>query len=126
MDRTKLIYIADDDYSIREALKAFLDSDGYEVCDFDNGDALLAAFNKKAADLVILDVVMPPGSSGFVVCRELRKISKVPVIMLTARDSELDQQTAMDLGCDYFYTKPTSPMKILERIKEIFERVHKG
>jgi len=122
MSASKLIYIADDDYSIREALKTFLESGGYDVLAFEDGDSLLAEFGKKAADLVVLDVMMP-GSSGFTICKELRKVSHVPIIMLTARDSDLDYQTAMDLGSDDFFTKPASPMSIVQRVKAIFRRI---
>lgn len=118
----KLIYIADDDFSIREALKAFLENAGYEAVAFENGDLLLAEFEKTPADLVILDVMMP-GSSGFTVCKELRVYSTVPIIMLTARDSDLDYQTAMDLGSDDFFTKPASPMTIVSRVNALFRRI---
>jgi len=122
MDEKKLIYVADDDYSIREALKAFLENAGYEVIIFETGDLLLTAFENKPANLVILDVMMP-GSSGFTICKELRQFSHVPIIMLTARDSDLDYQTAMDLGSDDFFTKPASPMSIVARVKAIFRRI---
>ncbi|MDR0271780.1 MAG: response regulator [Clostridiales bacterium] len=118
----KLIYIADDDYSIREALKTFLENAGFTVIIFETGDLLLTAFENRPADLVILDVMMP-GSSGFTICMELRKFSYVPIIMLTARDSDLDYQTAMDLGSDDFFTKPASPMSIVARVKAIFRRI---
>ncbi|MCL2387025.1 MAG: response regulator [Defluviitaleaceae bacterium] len=121
-DERKLIYIADDDYSIREALKTFLESANYDVNVFETGDLLLSAFESKPADLVVLDVMMP-GSSGFMVCKELRRFSYVPIIMLTARDSDLDYQTAMDLGSDDFFTKPASPMSIVSRVKAIFRRI---
>ena len=118
----KLIYIADDEASIRGAIKTFIESAGYEVKDFDNGDSLLLEFQSKPADLVILDVNMP-GSNGFTTLKELRKISYVPIIMLTARDSDLDYQTALDLGSDDFFTKPASPMSIVMRVKAIFRRI---
>jgi len=122
MSDQKLIYIADDDYSIREALKTFLESAGFTVNIFENGDSLLETFIEKPSDLVVLDVMMP-GSSGFTICKELRRISYVPIIMLTARDSDLDYQTAMDLGSDDFFTKPASPMSIVSRVKAIFRRI---
>lgn len=122
MDGKRLIYIADDDYSIREALKTFLENADYEVQAFETGDLLLAEFENKPANLVVLDVMMP-GSSGFTVCKELRRFSYVPIIMLTARDSDLDYQTAMDLGSDDFFTKPVSPMSIVSRVKAIFRRI---
>ncbi|MCL2198730.1 MAG: response regulator [Defluviitaleaceae bacterium] len=118
----KLIYIADDDYSIREALKTFLENSGYDVLIFETGDLLLTAFENKPSHLVILDVMMP-GSSGFTICKEIRRFSHVPIIMLTARDSDLDYQTAMDLGSDDFFTKPVSLMSVVSRVKAIFRRI---
>lgn len=118
----KSIYIADDEQNIREVVKSFLESEGYGVTAFEDGDKLLAAFREKPCDLVILDVMMP-GSSGFTVCSELRKISAVPIIMLTARDSDLDYATGINLGSDDYFTKPFSAMSLVMRIKAIFRRI---
>jgi len=94
MSKTRKIYIADDETNIRLGIKTFLENAGYIVEDFENGDLLIEAFSENPADLVILDVMMP-GSNGFVVCKELRKLSHVPIIMLTARDSDLDYATGL-------------------------------
>jgi len=118
----KKIYIADDEINIRAAIKTFLENAGYVVEDFETGDLLLETFFKSPADLVILDVMMP-GSNGFVVCKELRKVSHVPIIMLTARDSDLDYATGFDLGSDDYLIKPFSPMALTMRVKAIFRRV---
>jgi len=118
----KLIYIAEDETNIRLGIKAFLENAGFMVEDFQTGDLLLEAFEKAPADLVLLDVMMP-GSNGFVVCRELRKTSRVPIIMLTARDSDLDYATGLDLGSDDYLTKPFSPVALVMRIKAIFRRI---
>ena len=118
----RTIYLADDEENIREVVKAFLESEGYEVTAFEDGDALLEAFRVAPADLVILDVMMP-GSSGFEICRELRKISTVPIIMLTARDSDLDYATGINLGSDDYFTKPFSAMALVLRVKAIFRRI---
>ncbi|MCL2188557.1 MAG: response regulator [Defluviitaleaceae bacterium] len=118
----KLIYVADDDIYIREALRAFLENAGYTVEAFESGDLLLEAFAQKSSDLVVLDVMMP-GSNGFTVCKELRRVSKVPIFMLTARDSDLDYQTGLDLGADDFFTKPVSPMTFVMRVKALFRRI---
>jgi len=118
----KKIYIADDEKNIRLALRTFLENAGFAVEDFETGDLLLAAFAKSPSDLVILDVMMP-GSNGFVICREIRKISLVPVIMLTARDSDLDYATGLDLGSDDYLTKPFSPMALVMRVKALFRRM---
>ena len=122
MDAQKSIYAADDDGNIRQIIRTFLESDGYAVEDFATGDLLLARFLEKPCDLVILDVMMP-GSSGFDICTELRKISAVPIIMLTARDSENDYVMGLGLGSDDYITKPFSAMSLLMRIRAIFRRI---
>ena len=122
MDSNKLIYVADDDQHIRQIVKTFLSSDGQKVEEFATGDALYAQFKRKEADLVILDVMMP-GSDGFTVLTELRKISTVPVIMLTARDSENDLAMGLGMGSDDYITKPFSAMALLMRVRSIFRRI---
>lgn len=122
MDDKKIIYIADDEINIREAIKTFLENAEYTVSAFENGELLLEAFAQKRADLVILDVMMP-GANGFTVCKELRKTSRVPIIMLTARDSDLDYMTGLDLGSDDYFTKPFSPMSLVMRVKAVLRRV---
>ncbi len=122
MDAQKSIYVADDDGNIRQIIRTFLESDGYAVEDFPTGDLLLARFLEKPCDLVILDVMMP-GSSGFDICTELRKSSAVPIIMLTARDSENDYVMGLGLGSDDYITKPFSAMSLLMRIRAIFRRI---
>ena len=119
---SKRIYIADDDDNIRQVVKTFLASDGFAVEDFPTGDLLLERFRQEACDLAILDVMMP-GSDGFTVCTELRKISTVPIIMLTARDSENDYAMGLGLGSDDYITKPFSAMALLMRVRAIFRRV---
>lgn len=122
MEQRKSIYIADDEQNIREAIKTFLESDGYAVTAFENGDLLLETFRSTPCDLVILDVMMP-GSSGFTICTEIRKLSTVPIIMLTARDSDLDYATGLSLGSDDYFTKPFSAMSLVMRVKSIFRRI---
>ncbi len=119
---TKRIYIADDDDNIRQVLRTFLASDGYRVEDFPTGDLLLERFSQEPCDLAILDVMMP-GSDGFTVCTELRKVSTVPIIMLTARDSENDYAMGLGLGSDDYITKPFSAMALLMRVRAIFRRI---
>ena len=123
MEKTpKLIYIADDEANIRAAIKTFLENAEHVVEDFDSGDALMAAFEEKPADLVILDVMMP-GSNGFICCKNLRKKSNVPIILLTARESDLDYATGLDLGADDYLVKPFSPMALVLRVKALFRRI---
>lgn len=118
---TKKIYIADDEDTIRIAIRAFLEKADYEVHDFSTGDALFESFQDEVPDFVILDVMMP-GSNGFVILKKIRKVSTVPVILLTARDSDLDYATGLDLGSDDYFTKPFSPMELVMRVKSIFRR----
>ena len=102
------IYLADDEKSIRELLHSFLASDGYTVRSFESGDALLEAFRQEPAELVILDIMMP-GTDGLAVCRELRSVSDIPIILLTAKDSELDYVMGISQGSDDYLTKPFRP-----------------
>lgn len=119
---SKTIYIADDDDNIRLAIKAFLEKEDFKVEDFPTGDELLERFNEEQSDFVILDVMMP-GSNGFTILKALRAQSIVPIIMLTARDSDLDYATGLDLGSDDYFTKPFSPMELVMRVKAIFRRI---
>lgn len=118
----KLIYIADDEANIRRLVKMFLENEGYEVKDFENGNLLLSEFENKECDLAILDIMMP-GDDGFEICTQLRKKSTVPIIMLTARDSDIDYITGLTLGSDDYFTKPFSPMALVMRVKAIFRRI---
>ena len=118
----KRIYIADDDESIRQVIKTFLMNDGYDTEDFPTGDALYERFEESPCDLVILDVMMP-GRDGFAILTMLRRISTVPVIMLTARDSENDLAMGLGLGSDDYITKPFSAMALLMRVRAIFRRI---
>ena len=116
------IYLADDEKSIRELLHSFLASDGYTVRSFESGDALLEAFHQEPAELVILDIMMP-GTDGLTVCRELRAVSDIPIILLTAKDSELDYVMGISQGSDDYLTKPFRPSILLMKVKALLRRV---
>ncbi|MFR4406767.1 MAG: response regulator transcription factor [Anaerovoracaceae bacterium] len=116
------IYLADDEKSIRELLHSFLASDGYTVRSFESGDALLEAFRQDPAELVILDIMMP-GTDGLTVCRELRAVSDIPIILLTAKDSELDYVMGISQGSDDYLTKPFRPTILLMKVKALLRRV---
>ena len=118
----KLIYIAEDDTNIRNLVKAFLKKEGYHVEAFPTGDLLFDAFLKKPSDLVILDIMMP-GSNGLIICSKIRERSSVPILMLTAKDSEEDYISGLALGSDDYFTKPFSPTKLTMRVKAMFRRV---
>lgn len=117
----KIIYIADDDNNIRNLLKSFLEREGYICFGFETGDLLLKKFVSDPCDLIILDVMMP-GRDGFFICSEIRKISNVPIIMLTARDSDTDYIQGLNMGSDDYFTKPFSPVKLVTKVKSIFAR----
>ena len=116
------IYLADDEKSIRELLHSFLASDGYTVRSCESGDALLEAFRQEPAELVILDIMMP-GTDGLTVCRELRSVSDIPIILLTAKDSELDYVMGISQGSDDYLTKPFRPTILLMKVKALLRRV---
>ncbi|CZQ94015.1 transcriptional regulatory protein c terminal [Trichococcus palustris] len=116
------IYIAEDEETIRLTVKTFLESEGYLVSDFPNGDLLLEEFQKNKPDLVILDVMMP-GSSGFEITKRIRAISSVPIIILTAKDSDMDYATGINLGSDDYFTKPFSAIALNMRVKAMLRRV---
>lgn len=118
----KLIYAADDEANIREILKSFLIDSGFEVEVFSTGDALFSAFKEKPCDLAVLDIMMP-GTDGLTICKMLREISTVPIIILTAKDSEMDYVTGMTYGGDDYLTKPFRPSMLVMRIKALFRRI---
>ena len=122
MMHSKIIYIAEDEKNIRNLIATFLEKEGYDVSAFETGDELYDAFKQHPADLVILDVMMP-GSSGFIICTKLRDISTVPIIMLTARDTEEDYISGISLGSDAYFTKPFSPIKLVMQVKAMLRRI---
>ena len=118
----KLIYLADDEPNIKELIRSFLEKENYCVLAFDNGDELYRAFTVKQSDLVILDVMMP-GTDGLTICSKIRQTSDVPIIILTARDSDADYFAGITLGSDIYLTKPVSTMQIVGHVKSIFRRI---
>lgn len=119
---SKTIYIADDDPTIRKLIESFLIKEGYEVEAFADGEQLLERFNREPADLVILDVMMP-GRDGFMICDDIRRMSSVPIIMLTARDTDTDFVLGIQLGSDDYITKPFSPMTLTMKVRALFRRI---
>lgn len=118
----KAILIADDEHRMRKLIADFLLREGYAVIEADNGREALEKFRREKIDLVILDVMMP-GYDGWTVCREIRKASRVPVIMLTAKGEEVDQLFGFEIGADEYITKPFSPRVLTARVNAIFRRV---
>ena len=117
------IYIADDEKNIRDLITKFLESDGYSVTAFETGDELMAKFLESPCELVILDIMMP-GTDGLTICRQLRNITDVPIIMLTAKDSEYDYIKGITLGSDDYLTKPFNPLEVVARVKSLLRRCY--
>lgn len=115
------ILVVEDEASFSDALSFMLRKEGFEVTVADDGEAGLAAFNAKPTDLVLLDLMLPR-MSGTDVCRLIRQVSKVPIIMLTAKDSELDKVVGLELGADDYVTKPFSARELVARIRAVLRR----
>ncbi|ERK31231.1 response regulator transcription factor [Clostridium intestinale] len=118
----KLIYIADDEVKIQDLIKMFLKKEGYEVETFSDGKLLLEAFRRKSPDMILLDIMMPK-LDGLEVCTEIRKESEVPIIIISAKDTEGDKIAGLMLGSDDYMTKPFSPVELVLRVKSIFKRI---
>lgn len=118
----KRIAIADDEPNIRELIKSFLKNAGYDVQVFENGDDLYASFLVDEPDLIILDITMP-GTDGLMICTKIRESSSVPIIIVSARDSELDRITGITIGSDDYLVKPFSPIELVTRVKALFRRM---
>lgn len=118
----KLIYIADDEINICNIIKSFLLRDGFDVEIFTDGRSVLEAFNEKQPDLLVLDIVMPE-LDGFTLCSLIRFKSSVPIIIVSAKDTEADKITGLKLGSDDYLTKPFSPLELIARINSIFRRI---
>jgi len=118
----KTILVVDDELRMRKLLTDFLMREGYRVIEADNGKAALDQLYVEKVDLVILDVMMPE-YDGWTVCREIRKCSNIPVIMLTAKSEEVDQLLGFELGADEYITKPFSPRVLTARVNAFFRRI---
>ena len=115
------VLIVEDELSYRETLAFMLGREGFEVVEAADGAEGLAAFDRTGADIVLLDLMMP-GIPGTEVCRQLRQRGPVPVIMLTARDSEIDKVVGLELGADDYVTKPFSHRELVARIRAVLRR----
>lgn len=121
MNTVPLILIADDDPVVHESLGLYLDAENFNRISAYDGEEALKLFREKQADLIILDLMMPK-KSGTDVCREIRKDSNVPIIMLTAKGEEIDRILGLELGADDYIVKPFSPREVIARIKAVFRR----
>ncbi|MDF2986205.1 MAG: two component transcriptional regulator, winged helix family [Eubacterium sp.] len=122
MTGKKLIYIADDEKNICNIIKSFLEIEGYDAEAFYNGGSLFEAFKNRPADLLVIDIMMPE-LDGFSLCSSIRLQSSVPIIIVSAKDTEADKIKGLSLGSDDYLTKPFSPLELIARIKSIFRRI---
>lgn len=113
--------MVEDEASFSDALSYLLTKEGYEVYVAETGDGAISAYEKNGADLVLLDLMLP-GISGTEVCKQLRAKSAVPIIILTAKDTEVDKVVGLELGADDYVTKPYSKAELVARIKAVLRR----
>jgi len=116
-----LIYIVDDDANISRLIRLYLEQEGYEVRQFLRGDEALAAFRQVEPALMLLDIMLP-GMDGWEVCREVRAHSRLPIIMLSAKEDTFDKVKSLELGADDYITKPFDPQEMVARIKAVLRR----
>jgi len=115
------LLVADDEIRVRELIKKYAKFEGYDVCEAGNGISAIELCRSKGVDLIIMDVMMPE-LDGFSASREIRKFSKVPIIMLSARGEEYDRIHGFELGIDDYVVKPFSPRELMMRIGAILKR----
>ncbi len=115
------ILVVDDDPHIVELVKVYAEREGFQVVTVDHGDQVLAAFNQEQPDVIVLDIMLP-GRDGISLCRDLRDIRMVPIIMLTAKGEEADRVLGLEMGADDYVAKPFSPRELMARIKAVLRR----
>jgi two-component system response regulator RegX3 len=113
--------VVEDEESFSDALSYMLRKEGFEVSVAATGTSALTEFDRTGADIVLLDLMLPE-MSGTEVCRQLRQRSHVPIIMVTARDSEIDKVVGLEIGADDYVTKPYSPRELVARIRAVLRR----
>ena len=119
------IMVADDDQNICELLRLYLEKEQYTVVIANDGNEAIAKFNSENPALILLDIMMP-GLDGWQVCREIRKKSNVPIIMITAKGETFDKVLGLELGADDYIVKPFDAKEIVARIKAVLRRVSSG
>jgi len=116
------VLVADDDERIREVVRLYLETEGFEVYQAENGQQVIETIRKKNIDLLVLDLMMPV-LDGWTVCKIVRKDTKIPIVMLTAKGEENDRVLGLDLGADDYVVKPFSPRELVARVKAVLRRV---
>lgn len=118
----KKILVADDEANIRELVRMYLEKDGFQVTAVNDGTQALIQIKQSPPDLLVLDLMMP-GMDGWEVCRRLRMSSNLPILMLTARDDDIDKIVGLEMGADDYLTKPFNPRELVARVRAILRRV---
>jgi len=121
--KTKIL-VVEDDINIAELIRLYLEKDNFEVCLSHDGVAALNSFKSFSPDLILLDIMLPK-LDGWGVCREIRKESSVPIIMLTAKDDTFDKVMGLDLGADDYISKPFEMKEVIARIHAVLRRIPK-
>lgn len=124
-DKVAKIIIIEDTETIRQELATFLNRYGYEVIAPTNFENIISIIEKEEPNLILLDINLPV-FDGFYICREVRKTSQVPIIVVTSRDSDMDELMSMNLGADDFITKPYNTQILLARVNSVLKRVNQG
>ena len=115
------VLVVEDERNLREPLVYLLQKEGYDVIEAEDGNAAIEKFRTLGADLILLDLMLP-GLSGNEVCRAIRAESQVPIIMVTAKDTEIDKVVGLEIGADDYVTKPYSTRELLARMKAVLRR----
>lgn len=115
------VLVIDDDVNICELIRLYMEKEGYEVMTVYNGLKALEAFREFTPNMVILDIMLP-GADGWQVCREIRKISNIPIIMLTAKGETFDKVLGLELGADDYVVKPFDAKELVARVKAVLRR----
>lgn len=117
------ILVVEDEKKIADLLCDYLKEAGFRTSTQDNGNRVISQVKKDAPDLILLDIMLP-GKDGMELCREIRQMSNIPIIMITARVEEIDRLLGLELGADDYICKPFSPREVVARVKTVFRRVH--
>jgi len=115
------VLVVEDEPNLREPLVYLLEKEGYEVSEAEDGNKAISEFRSANIDLILLDLMLP-GISGNEVCRVIRAESQVPIIMITAKDTEIDKVVGLEIGADDYVTKPYSTRELLARMKAVLRR----
>lgn len=121
----KHIFVIDDAFDIRQLIVKYLEKEGYKTTSFCNGDTVVEEIGRLSPDLLVMDIMMP-GIDGLDLCRNIRQVSDVPIIFVSARGEEIDRIIGLEMGADDYLSKPFSPRELLARIKNIFKRLEKS